>query len=126
MQYGAAYLNIDGQRIRAPLESIKLISVKLQVGEDGAQDVTAKYGMTDDIISLVDFGQPLITESIPAARISGELSLSIETESGVVEKHFWIRAHTILQDQDFPTFYYYVDDRLGERLATISDVLSDR
>jgi len=78
-----------------------------------------KFGgrLGPEIVSLIDFAQPLEPGGVPSAIATGEISLQVRNGGRVIEKHFVIYNDEIAQDKDYPQIFYRVDSRLSEMLV---------
>jgi hypothetical protein len=61
-----------------------------------------------------DFARPLITESIPAAFLSGELIIDVRlSENQVIGKRFELLSNRLLRDTGDRQFYYNLDSEIN-------------
>lgn len=60
----------------------------------------------------IDFEHPFETSAIPAAVITAEVTITVRTEAGYIQRTFSILSDIIAQDKDHPDVFYNVDSRL--------------
>jgi len=70
-----------------------------------------------DFLLHVDFESPLETDSVPAARVTGKLVVSVKGKN--IKKNYNILSNKLIQDVDEPTYYYRLDSVIQDRLSAI-------
>jgi hypothetical protein len=112
------FLYINGAKRTLPRSAVK--PIKLVLSHD-KQMAPASAPISEDFVAHVDFANPLITDSIPLAQVTGMFSMEIAlgNDTSVIKK-YRLLADSLLQDQDAPEYYYHLDSVLRERLVSIS------
>jgi hypothetical protein len=119
------YFSLGAQKTRVDIENVQVNEMALYV--DGKRiDAKNQFRLDDlDVLKLIDFSHPEISEDIILGTVTGELTIEIrQSGAGIIEKHFKILANSIAQDAENPTYFYRLDSRLHERLASAIYFLS--
>lgn len=115
---GFSYFSIGANKTRVEVKNVQLVKISL-FANGTLTDVKNQFRINEsDVLSLIDFAHPEITEDQFFAAVTGELTFEITSGTKQIEKQFKILANSIVQDIDNPTYFYRIDSRLHERLAS--------
>lgn len=111
-----AIIDVNGITTTIPRINIKIVSLTTV----GDPLLASKVGDLKTFTDKVDFGKPLVTDALPAARITGQITVEFKlSETQSVTKKFNILSNILLHDESKPTYYYYVDTTLERDLNAI-------
>jgi hypothetical protein len=114
-----AVLYINGTKRALPRSTLRPINLLLTRDN---QMVPASTPSAADFAAHVDFANPEITDGVPLARVTGVFTMEVAIGSDAsVTKRYTLLADTVLQDQEAPEYYYYLDTSLRDTLVSITN-----
>lgn len=83
-----------------------------------AKAVHAEKNDAAEMLALVDFEKPFVTDAVPGSIIVGTLTITSETEDKEIHvRSFNVLGSSLLQDVIFSSTYYYTSPELYNRLT---------
>ena len=83
-----------------------------------AKAVHAEKSDAAEMLALIDFEKPFVTDAVPGSIIIGTITITSETADKELQvRSFSVLGASLLQDTAFPNTYYYTSPELYKRLT---------
>ena len=101
------------------ISSEKVLNVQLMAVESselGISAVALEGVEIQEVLRLVDFSHPLVTQARPTAIMTGQLKVSYVAEGGIRTRTFRVLGPSIIQDEEFEDIFYFTSPGLNNMI----------